>query len=1119
MAAPVVYEGVNGKYEGTLFNGIKFWVSRRVPTRSDIVGKIEDNGGKIVELEKYADVLIDDHARKKFCPPGSVSWQYINQSVANGELADIEEHRIHGTNDPRPVGSTNPTRAIKVPYTREDEQILVTWVQRAGEGLSGNEIYKDLAKLYPQHTWQSWRDKWLKQVSLLPQDRLPPVLAELPPPRPRPGGVPEITPAAAASLPKPAAPKPRAEGTSRPAHEPKGRNLFTEEDDRLLTEYVKQCLNAGKGPSGNVIYQDFEEKHPNHSWHSWRDRWLRHLAQRETKEEAAASPPVQPPSIPPRPKPPAAQPTSIPPAARPLPVRPQPPKSPPTNPPPQQRAQLLTWPHHPAAPPASSAAGPGGNGQGMTRLQELALKKQRIQAARTIQAVVRGWLLRRELGRARTHIVKFQARALGFVVRRALPLTETAPERVATASFGIAVPAPLGHDEEEAGEEKEEGEGREEDEEGEEEEEEGEEEGEEEEAEEEEEEEDESVIVHGDRDEASACPPDDGETQTQYHTAPTFHGKLLAGESGSAIIEDAFMDEEPAPSPADNLDRTDFQTAPTTQRPLIPLSPREQFWRDFNAFNEVNDLMPGPWVQIGSHAVDFWDLWRCATAEPHFDRNWGIVGERLGFDWIAEPHLPGVLKAAFEKHLLEFETLVREFERQKWEQGEDGQDHEEGGDAEEGMEEEEEEVEQVDEHKDVEEVEEERGGRLAAPRTADADFVSSPPVLGLKRARRSSAVLFSRSIRKRPRYDLSSEIPETPETRTERNGEGVAAARTAAAGQQTPSRRPRVAQHAERRADLTALGQLAEPDDGYLSPSQQLRSEMEAGSPVQPASQHLHRAPSSADRPLPSVERDGDSDSDSSEAFRFASKVRVQNLGNKARHGRRTPEPERTPRSRRLPWARDNGKGKQPATSTPKQPPRAATAISTATATAPAQPSSTAHARTLTTTNVHPGPPPTSTSTSLPSKPAPNPAPRKKQPGPIDPAESMTHFISQGYPPQLVVRAVKATTTYRRSRRQSDDDDDDASTALANTRLVLDNLVLGRGIPGDMARVWTDEDDRLLREIGPLVDGLRGRVPERADRRPFGDGDGRRVFWRLVGKHGGEGVFDRREFLKVWDMA
>ncbi|KAK4128082.1 hypothetical protein N657DRAFT_659868 [Parathielavia appendiculata] len=1056
MAAPVVYEGVNGKYEGTLFNGIKFWVSQRVPTRSEIVGKIKDNGGKVVLLEKHADVLIDDHARKG-CPPGSVSWKYINQSVANGELANVEEYRIHE--------STNPTRAIKAPYTKEDEQILVTWVRRAGKNASGNAIYMDLAKRYPQHSWQSWRDKWLKHLSLLPQNQLPPVLAELPPPRTRLGSAPEVAPAAAASRPKPAPPKTRAEATSGPAREPKRRIPFTEEDDRLLTEYVKQRAGASRKWSSNKIYQDFEEHHPHHSWHSWRDRWLRHLSLRDN-QDVAASERGQQPCKPPATKAPPAQLSRsallarLSPPAKSLPARPQPPRLPP-KPPLHQRAHLARPP--PTAPPISPT-GPSGNGQGMTRLQDLAHKRRLIEAARTIQPAVKGWLLRRNLRRAEVRIAKFQARALGFLVRQAVHLTEVAPGPGATASFATVMPAPSEHDVLDPEEEVEELVPKE----------------------------TESDMVPGGGDEGSAYPQDDGVGRTQYHTTSAFQGTPVPEEPGSAIDEDDDVGEEFAPSLADSVDRSNSHPPPISHR-HTPISPKEQFWRDFNAFNEINGLMPGPWVQIKHHVVDFWDLWRCATAEAHFDRNWGIVAERLGFDWVAEPHVPGELKAAFEKHLLEFETLVREFERQKEEEPEQGEENEDGEEDEEGAKAEE----AIEE--DVKEVEQEQMGRLAAPQTADVDFASSPPILGLKRARRSSAVLSSGSVRKRPRYDLSSEIPETPQTRPERAGEGVAAARAAAAGQQTPSRRPRVVQHTERHADNTALTESEVQDDDLLTSSQQLRSEIEAVPSVQDASQHLPRAPSSPDRPLPSVERDGDRTSNSSDAFESASKVRAWDPANLGRR-RRVLELEEIFRSRTPSHAKDNGKDKKPAINTPEQPARA---LTTTTTTAQAQPSSAIHVRTSA-ISAYLGPPPASSS----SNPPPTSATLRRPP-PIDPATSMTHFISQGYPPHLVVRAVKATTD-----RQSE-----MSIALANTRIVLDSLVQGRGIPKDMARVWTEEEDRLLRDIGALVDGLRGKLPDRADRRPFGDGDGMRVLWRLVAKHGAEGMFDRREFLRVWDQV
>lgn len=100
----------------------------------------QDNGGQIVVLEKSADVLIADHARKD-TPVGSVSWTYITESVKNGGHVNIDDHKIHAAN-----GSAKFTRAR---FTKEDDEILLAWVRRhkrAGERIGGNEIYKTLAK-------------------------------------------------------------------------------------------------------------------------------------------------------------------------------------------------------------------------------------------------------------------------------------------------------------------------------------------------------------------------------------------------------------------------------------------------------------------------------------------------------------------------------------------------------------------------------------------------------------------------------------------------------------------------------------------------------------------------------------------------------------------------------------------------------------------------------------------------------------------------------------------------------------------------------------------------------------------------------------------------------------
>jgi len=162
MAAKVVYQGVGGG--GDLFEGMKFFLMQRIPSRDKWEGLIlvssaaldccsrctdkwKENGGTIVQLEKQADMIIADHARKE-CPPGSISWKYIDQSVQQGELLDIEDFRAGpATKTIREVGSGLPTRKGRTPFTDADDRILMEWCVKAeqkGIALKGNDLFIQL---------------------------------------------------------------------------------------------------------------------------------------------------------------------------------------------------------------------------------------------------------------------------------------------------------------------------------------------------------------------------------------------------------------------------------------------------------------------------------------------------------------------------------------------------------------------------------------------------------------------------------------------------------------------------------------------------------------------------------------------------------------------------------------------------------------------------------------------------------------------------------------------------------------------------------------------------------------------------------------------------------------
>ncbi|KLJ11366.1 hypothetical protein EMPG_13363 [Blastomyces silverae] len=181
MAGPsVVYSGVSTANDvtGGLFKDTKFWLSRTVPSRSWIIQQIQANGGKVVLLERDADVLLVDHMRGNN-PPGSISFQYIEKSIQNGRLESLEDHRAGPeAGYIRPVGSTTTRpKGHRSAFTAKDDQILYDWVkpfEEKGGQIGGNKIYQQLAEKYPHHTFQSWRDRYLKKV----KDRPRPVAPE-----------------------------------------------------------------------------------------------------------------------------------------------------------------------------------------------------------------------------------------------------------------------------------------------------------------------------------------------------------------------------------------------------------------------------------------------------------------------------------------------------------------------------------------------------------------------------------------------------------------------------------------------------------------------------------------------------------------------------------------------------------------------------------------------------------------------------------------------------------------------------------------------------------------------------------------------------------------------------
>lgn len=163
---PVVYDGMNTGH-GSLFKGIKLWISHRVPQRSRYVDLVkvrkrlaaesistrqtnhsQENGGKVVLEEKNADMLIADNVRRAgLSPPdGSYCWKWIDTSVKNGFLEEKSDYLIR--TEVR-SGTSQPAKSYRNAFSPTEDLILLKWVtanKNNGAKMTNRELFDELAR-------------------------------------------------------------------------------------------------------------------------------------------------------------------------------------------------------------------------------------------------------------------------------------------------------------------------------------------------------------------------------------------------------------------------------------------------------------------------------------------------------------------------------------------------------------------------------------------------------------------------------------------------------------------------------------------------------------------------------------------------------------------------------------------------------------------------------------------------------------------------------------------------------------------------------------------------------------------------------------------------------------
>lgn len=278
---------------------------RMLPTHGS--NNPQGNGGEVVSLEKNADMLIADNIKRAgLSPPdGSYCWKWIDTSVKNGFLEEKSDYLIK--TEARLVGASQPAKSHRNAFSKTEDLILLKWVSTNDMevgGMTVRELFDELARTvsltahisyayfavavaadnskYPQHTSQSWYNRWTKHLRDRPRpsevtDELEQVREITSPNRPltRQAAIahvpahttgsarhvqptneagPRQAPPSSSPLrraPEPSTPTPR----KRPA--PRGRNAFTAEEDQMLLAYVQDMKKLLKPTSGNTIYKDF----------------------------------------------------------------------------------------------------------------------------------------------------------------------------------------------------------------------------------------------------------------------------------------------------------------------------------------------------------------------------------------------------------------------------------------------------------------------------------------------------------------------------------------------------------------------------------------------------------------------------------------------------------------------------------------------------------------------------------------------------------------------------------------------------------------------------------------------------------------------------------------------
>jgi hypothetical protein len=113
------------------------------------------------------------------------SYKLITDSIRDGGLKELEEYRIHASQQQQPLPTSAMTSKPRILssrvsrkyvryqlhrvanwlrrnlFTLKDDLILFSYITKPGAKVNGNKVYDEIAATHPNHSMHGWRGRWV----------------------------------------------------------------------------------------------------------------------------------------------------------------------------------------------------------------------------------------------------------------------------------------------------------------------------------------------------------------------------------------------------------------------------------------------------------------------------------------------------------------------------------------------------------------------------------------------------------------------------------------------------------------------------------------------------------------------------------------------------------------------------------------------------------------------------------------------------------------------------------------------------------------------------------------------------------------------------------------------